>query len=144
MFSRACEHGIKAVIFIASQSIEGKRVKIGDIVEHTGTPEHFTAKVLGALTRANLINSHKGPVGGFDIETSRMKEIKVIEIVLAVDGDSIFNGCGLGLKECSNEEPCPMHNNFVKVRGELKKMLNNTSIYDLSMGIKSGITTLKR
>lgn len=144
MFSKACEHGIKAIIYIATQSMEEKRVKIGDVVERTGSPEAFTAKVLGALTKHNIVNSHTGPFGGFDIDKSRMKEIKVIEIVQAIDGDSIFNGCGLGLKECSNVQPCPMHNKFVKVRSEIKQMLKSTNIYDLAMGIKSGKTVLMR
>lgn len=144
MFSKACEHGIKAIIYIATQSMDGKRVKIGDVIEHTGSPEAFTAKVLGSLTKHNIVNSHTGPFGGFNIDKSRMKEIKVIEIVQAIDGDSIFNGCGLGLSECSNVQPCPMHIKFVKVRSEIKQMLNSMSLYDLAMGIKSGKTVLMR
>ena len=35
MFSKACEHGIKAIIYIATQSMDGKRVKIGDVVENS-------------------------------------------------------------------------------------------------------------
>ena len=57
MFSKACEHGIKAIIYIATQSIEGRRVKIGDVAEHSGSPEAFTAKVLGALTKHKIVNS---------------------------------------------------------------------------------------
>jgi len=144
MFSKACEYGIKAIIYIASQSLEGRRVKIGDIVEHSGSPEAFTGKILGALTKHNIVNSHTGRYGGFDIDTNRLKDIKMSSIVLAIDGDSIYNGCGLGLKECNANEPCPMHENFVKVRGELKKMLTTTSIYDLATGLKSGKTTLVR
>ena len=142
MFSKACEHGIKAIIYIATQSIEGRRVKIGDVVEHSGSPEAFTAKVLGSLTKHNIVNSHTGPYGGFDIDVKKMKEIKVIEIVEAIDGDSIFNGCGLGLSECSTVQPCPMHDKFVKVRNEIKKMLTNTTIHDLALGLKSGKTVL--
>jgi Rrf2 family transcriptional regulator, iron-sulfur cluster assembly transcription factor len=144
MFSKACEHGIKAIIYIATQSIEGRRVKIGDIVEHSGSPEAFTAKVLGALTKHNIVNSHTGPYGGFDIDIKRMKEIKMSEIVEAIDGDSIFNGCGLGLSECNDIKPCPMHEKFIKVRSEIKKMLVSTSIYDLALGLKSGKTVLMR
>lgn len=144
MFSKACEYGIKAVIYIATQSMQGRRVKIGDIVEHVGSPEAFTAKILGQLTRENLIKSHTGPYGGFEIDKDRMKSIKVSQIVFAIDGDEVYNGCGLGLSECSNLQPCPMHDKFVKVRSELKKMLVTTSVYDLAMGIKSGKTILMR
>ena len=67
MFSKACEYGIKAVVYIAIQSKEDRRVKIGDIAENTGTPEAFTAKVLGTLTKQNLVESIKGPYGGFEM-----------------------------------------------------------------------------
>ena len=68
MFSKACEHGIKAIIYIATQSMDGKRVKIGDVVENSGSPEAFTAKVLGSLTKYHIVNSYTGPNGGFFID----------------------------------------------------------------------------
>ncbi len=138
MFSKACEYGIKAMIYIATQSLEGNRVKIGDVVENTGSPEAFTAKILGMLTKYNIVNSLKGPYGGFEIDKHQMKKIKVIEIVSAIDGDNIFNGCALGLSECNNNRPCPMHDKFIKVRTELKQVLENTSIYDLATQFKGG------
>ncbi|MCW5909989.1 MAG: Rrf2 family transcriptional regulator [Cyclobacteriaceae bacterium] len=144
MFSKACEHGIKAIVYIATQSLEGRRVKIGDVVENSGSPEAFTGKILGALTKHNIVNSLTGPYGGFEIAPKRMKEIKVSDIVFAIDGDSVYKGCGLGLSECSNTEPCPVHSKFVKIRNELKKMLETTSIYDLAVGLKSGKTILIR
>ncbi|MBX2887699.1 MAG: Rrf2 family transcriptional regulator [Ferruginibacter sp.] len=144
MFSKACEHGIKAVIYIATQSMEGRRVKIGDVVKNSGSPEAFTAKVLGVLTKHHILSSHKGPNGGFEIDSRKIKSTKMSDIVFAIDGDSIYNGCGLGLSECSNIEPCPVHHKFVKVRDEINKMLTTTSLYDLALGLKSGKTFLKR
>lgn len=144
MFSKACEYGIKAVIYIASQSLEGKRVKIGDIVKNSGSPEAFTAKVLGALTKHLIVHSQTGPNGGFFIDPERMKEIRVSDIVFAIDGDSIYNGCALGLSECNSLQPCPMHDKFVKVRNELRKTLITTTIHDLAIGLKSGKTILMR
>ncbi len=144
MFSKSCEYGLKAVIYIASQSLEGKRIKIDDIAEKAGSPRAFTAKILGTLTKFNIINSLKGPYGGFDIEIKRMKEIKISEIVFAIDGDSIYNGCALGLTECNAQEPCPMHENFVQIREELKKMLETTTIFELATKFNSGESILVR
>lgn len=144
MFSKACEHAIKSIIYIATQSMEGKRVKIGDIVENSGSPEAFTGKVLGALTKHNIVDSQKGPYGGFYIDTAQMKSVRLSDIVYAIDGDSLYNGCALGLKECSHTAPCPMHEKFVQVRSDLKEMLESTSIYDLATGLKAGKTTLIR
>lgn len=144
MFSKACEHGIKALIYIATQSLEGKRVKIGDVVKNSGSPEAFTAKVLGLLTKHDIVNSHKGPNGGFEMDLKQIKKLKLSDIVQTIDGDSIYNGCGLGLSECNSKEPCPVHHKFVVVRDELKEMLTITTLYDLALGLKSGKTFLTR
>ncbi len=144
MFSKACEYGIKAMIYIATQSMKDSRVKIGDIAENVGSPEAFTAKILGALVKHDIVQSLTGPNGGFQIGLNRMKEVRVSDIVFAIDGDSIYNGCGLGLSECRATAPCPMHDKFVKVRAHLKNMLETTSIYDLAIGLKSGKSVLTR
>lgn len=144
MFSKACEYGIKAITYIAKESLKGNRVKTGEIAFHTDSPEPFTAKILGTLTKFDIIHSQTGPNGGFIISKERMKSIKLSDIVNAIDGDSIYNGCVLGYSECNHLKPCPMHHKFVKIRGDIKKMVTTTTIYDLAIGLKSGKSVLKR
>ena len=55
MFSKACEYGIKASIFIAINSYEGKRVSPKEIAKEIDSPEAFTAKILQALVKNNVI-----------------------------------------------------------------------------------------
>lgn len=144
IFSKSCEYGIKAILYIATQSLEGNRVKIGDVAQKAGSPEAFTAKILGTLTKFSIVKSQKGPYGGFEIDIQKMKEVKVSEIVYAIDGDTIYKGCALGLNECNATAPCPMHDKFVQIRGELRKMLETTTIYDLATTLQSGSTILIR
>ena len=68
MFSKACEYGIKATIFIASNSYEKQRVSLKEIAKEIDSPEAFTAKILQNLVRHKIINSVKGAYGGFEIE----------------------------------------------------------------------------
>ena len=144
MFSKACEYGIKAIAYIAKESLDGNRVKIGDISANTDTPGAFTAKILGLLAKNHIVISQTGPHGGFEITKDKMKEVKLSEIVRIIDGDAIYNGCALGYHECNNERPCSMHHKFVKVRADIKKMLTSTTIYDLAQGVKTGKSVLKR
>ncbi len=144
MFSKACEYGIKAMIYVASQSMKGERVKIGEIVEKVGCPEAFTAKIMSDLAKKGLIESLKGPYGGFYMQPGQAESIKAIQIVSVIDGDSIFFGCGLGLNECNAQKPCPMHGKFVKIRSELKKALETTTLMELANGIGSGQSFLVR
>ena len=144
MFSKACEYGIKAAIYVAVQSLEDKRVSLKDIAKEIDSPVAFTAKILQQLVRNHVMSSVMGPTGGFQIEKGKIDEIKLSQIVDAIDGDAIYKGCGLGLKECNAAKPCPVHDKFAKVRDELKNMLENTSLYELATGLEVGLTYLKR
>ncbi len=144
MFSKACEYGIRATVYIAVQSLEDRRVNLKEIAKAIESPEAFTAKILQQLVKSNLIDSTKGPSGGFEINKIQFKQIKLSQIVSAIDGDSIYTGCGLGLKECDENKPCPVHDKFKNIRDELRQMLETTSIEELSLGLKEGLTFLKR
>lgn len=144
MFSKACEYGIKATTYIAMQSLQGRRVNLKEISEKIDSPMAFTAKILHQLAKNHILDSTKGPAGGFQIGKERIDEIKLSEIVYAIDGDSIYEGCGLGLDKCNTNKPCPVHDKFVVIRDELKQMLQSTSLYELATGFEVGLTYLKR
>jgi len=144
MFSKACEYGIRAAVYITLQSLEGRRVSVTEIAEEIDSPVAFTAKILQQLTRNNIVHSVKGPTGGFEIDREDMDDVKLNMIVKAIDGDKIYVGCGLGLKECNANKPCPLHDKFVDIRTNLRTMLQSTSLYELATGLEVGQTYLKR
>ena len=143
MFSKTCEYGIRAAIFIASESYQNNRVGLRAIAEKIDSPEAFTAKILQILSKNNIIRSIKGVGGGFEIPKEKMSQIKLSQIVTALDGDRVFTGCGLGLKQCSEDHPCPVHDKFKSIRNELAFMPENTNLEELAIGIKSGDTFLR-
>lgn len=144
MFSKACEYGIRATLYIALKSLNNERVSLKDIAQEIDSPVAFTAKILQQLARNNIIDSVKGPSGGFQIERDKIDSIKLIQIVSTIDGNDIFMGCGLGLKQCDEQFPCPVHDKFKMIRNDLKDMLENTSVYELASGVDVGLTFLKR
>ncbi|GAA3601217.1 Rrf2 family transcriptional regulator [Flavivirga amylovorans] len=143
MFSKACEYGIKASIFIALNSYRNVRVSLKAIAKEINSPEAFTAKILQDLVRHHVISSTKGAYGGFEIEKELISSVKLSHIVNAIDGDSIYSGCGLGLHTCDESHPCPVHHKFKSIREELKSMLENTNLEELALNIKSGASFLK-
>ncbi|MCV9927007.1 Rrf2 family transcriptional regulator [Flavobacterium sp. LS1R49] len=143
MFSKACEYGIRASIFIATKSSQGIRVGIKDVAKEIDSPEPFTAKIMQILTKSGIIDSSKGVGGGFEVSNDAVKSIKLIQIVDAIDGDNIYKGCGIGLKECSEIHPCPVHNEFKQIRELLLAMLTKTTLQELALGVKSGDFFLK-
>lgn len=143
MFSKACEYGIKAAIFIALSSYKEQRVSLKEIAAEINSPAAFTAKILQALARNNIVDSVKGINGGFEIPKGNISKVKLAHIVKAIDGDQIYNGCGLGLEKCDAKHPCPVHDKFAYIRDNLKFMLETTNLEELALNIKSGISFLK-
>tara|TARA_R110002072_G_scaffold143103_3_gene289061 strand:+ start:948 stop:1382 length:435 start_codon:yes stop_codon:yes gene_type:complete len=143
MFSKACEYGIRATLYIAAQSLQSKRVVLPEIAKAIDSPEPFTAKILQQLAKNKLVQSNKGPNGGFSISEKDMDRIKLKDLVLAIDGEALFSECGLGLKSCDENAPCPIHHTFKPIRTQIIAMLENTSLKSLSVQLEAGDAVLK-
>lgn len=143
MFSKACQYGIRSIIYIWKQSIHGNKVGAKEIAEHVDAPEPFTAKILQDLVRKKIIGSMKGPTGGFYVGKEHEK-YTLKDLVIAIDGDQIFTGCSLGLQSCSELDPCPLHNEIVNLRMKIIQMLTKKSLKELALEVESGETVLAR
>lgn len=137
MFSKTCEYALRAILYIAINSLKGQKTGLKEVAEKLELPAHFLGKILQNLVRQNIISSLKGPTGGFFIDEDGMK-INIFEIVRAVDGIKSLGKCGLGLKECSDSHPCPIHNEFAGYRDNLMLILKRKTIRDLAEEIKVG------
>ena len=144
MFSKACEYGLRASIFIAQQSQLRRKVSLKDVADAIESPEAYTSKILQQLSKNNIIRSDKGPSGGFSMSSSQLDNLKLSDVVFAIDGDDVYIGCGLGLKTCSEVKPCPVHHQFKIIRDKLKSMLENTYINSLAKEYDNGICFLKQ
>ena len=143
IFSKTCEYGIKAVLFIAHTGVQGRKVGIKEIATGIDSPEFFLAKILQDLSRKGLVNSIKGPNGGFYITDESLKR-PISNIVEAIDGDSLFKGCALGLKQCSEINPCPLHEEFKAIRTRIYDMLHTINIDQFNQELMCGILSLKK
>jgi Rrf2 family protein len=143
MLSKTCEYGIRAMIFIAQHSRDGKRIGIREITAGIDSPEHFIAKILQELGRKGIVQSIKGPNGGFYLD-EKGRQCSIAAIVRALDGDELFSGCGLGLRQCSHAHPCPIHSEFKKIREEIETMLEGARIGEFTEKLDEGSLFLKR
>ncbi|WP_209388965.1 Rrf2 family transcriptional regulator [Chryseobacterium sp. RR2-3-20] len=143
MFSKTCEYAIRALIFIAQKSKDRSRISIKDISSGIDSPEYFIAKILQDLSRKGFVQSAKGPNGGFYMDDANLEQ-SVADIVREIDGDKLFSGCGLGLKECSEDHPCPIHNDFKHIRQEIKTMLEESRIQLFVENLDLKLTFLKQ
>ncbi|MGL4347403.1 MAG: RrF2 family transcriptional regulator [Chitinophagaceae bacterium] len=137
MLSISCKAAIKAVVFLGLKSHTQEKKSIKEIAESIEENEHTVGKILQKLVKANILKSTKGPTGGFFI-TNEQTELPVIHIVTAIDGDEIFESCGLGLVRCFEQHPCPLHHDFIPIRSAFKKMCLQKKIYELYKDVYQG------
>jgi Rrf2 family transcriptional regulator, iron-sulfur cluster assembly transcription factor len=142
MFSKACKYAIKSLVYLASRAEEDRKIGLTEIADAIDSPMHFTAKIMQVLSKQGIVSSTKGPNGGFFIEKAA-PDIYLIQVVSAIDGLAHLSGCGLGLKGCSAEHPCPIHNEFSEVRDKLSQLMRGQTIQQLAAEMSNGKSYLK-
>lgn len=141
MLSSTCKTAIKAVIYLASKFESGENAGIKEIAEFIGASEHTVGKLLQTLVKQGVVNSVKGPTGGFYISKEQRKQ-PIINIVEAIDGKQLFKECGLGLSKCSASRPCPIHYDYKEARDKVEKLFSTRKIADLCEPVNDGLAYL--
>lgn len=129
IFSKKCELALQAVLYL---SVKKQNVIVSaiEVSKELKVPKEFVSKVLQLLTDSGIVGSKKGKNGGFYL-AKRPANIKLIDIVEAIDGLEIFNKCVLGFPGCSISEPCPVHDKWGKLREDAYKMLSEETLEQL-------------
>jgi Rrf2 family transcriptional regulator, iron-sulfur cluster assembly transcription factor len=143
IFSKACEYGIRAAVYIAARSLDNKRSSLKAISNEINSPEAFTAKILQLLAKSGIVVSAKGPAGGFEVDVKKMNRVRLVDIVYSIDGGFNDNICVLGLRNCSQKHPCPVHDQYKHIKSNIRAMLNDTTLLEMSTGIREGTTCLR-
>lgn len=136
MFSKSTEYALRAIIYLAQKSSPANKIGITELAEAIGSPKSFTAKILQDLTRDNkLISSVTGPTGGFYL-TDQAKRKSLLHVLTLLQDEGVITGCILGLKECSEINPCPLHAQYKKIKPQLLDMLDHKTIAELASEMK--------
>jgi Rrf2 family transcriptional regulator, iron-sulfur cluster assembly transcription factor len=129
ILSKACEYGVQALLFLDGQP-PGQFVTVKEIAAGTNVSVSFLAKILGRLTAHGLLDSLKGPHGGVRLARPA-EEIRVLEVVQAIDGLDFLRKCVIGFPRCGEGVPCPLHALWGPLREEIQVMLSAKSIGEL-------------
>lgn len=141
MLSHTCKTAIKAVIYLASKEESGDKSGVKEIAKFINASEHTVSKLLQNLVRQKIINSIKGPTGGFYI-TKDQQMAPIIKIVDTIDGKDLFIQCGLGLSKCSSTHPCPIHDDYKKGREIIFELFTTKTINELCGPVENGVAYL--
>lgn len=129
IYSRSCEYALRALTFLAGLP-EGRMATVKEISDEEELPKQFLAKLLQALARAGIVASVKGPGGGFALARPA-KTVTLHDVVTCIDGNVDFDRCAVGLVECSDDAPCPLHDQWKVLRESIKWYLARNDLAGL-------------
>lgn len=128
LYTRGSEYALRA---LQAMTEEPDAIwNVPEICDAAETPEQYTRKVLGQLVRAGILESSRGPGGGFWFARDP-SEVTLYDIVEAIDSGPRFDLCILGFQQCNEEEPCALHDLWSPIKKSALDMLQRKTLADL-------------
>jgi Rrf2 family protein len=143
MLTKSTEYAIRALIYVQIQNWKKLRPGVSEIALEIEASTAFTAKILHQLTSRRVLESMKGRGGGFFF-TGNNSDLSLYQVIILMEGDGLFTKCGFGLKNCNDDNPCPIHDRHIKLRKELFNMANSETVSSLAQKISQGHAVLNR
>lgn len=133
MLSNTSRYAIRALIYLASKKNNGRKIGIKKIAEDLNIPSPFLGKILQTLAKQKVLNSTKGPNGGFSI-SDKTNDLSLFDIIKIIDGDDLFDRCLISDKSCTEMEgnPCSIHKHYESIRKDLRTMFEQHTIQELA------------
>ena len=145
MLSNTSKYAIRAVIYLAINATNNKRIGIKKIADSLDIPSPFLGKILQVLVRRKFLSSTKGPHGGFGLGKDPHK-ITLYDIVIEMDGDDLFNSCLLGTGSCEDHKEdgvyCAIHNDFEALRGQMVELYKKRTIGELASQAENSVDNI--
>jgi Rrf2 family protein len=143
MLAKGTEYAIRALVYIQLKNWQQRRPGVEEIAREIEAPEAYSGKILQTLTKHRLLHSMKGRGGGFFFHNNQ-SDLSLYEVIHVMEGDNCFVKCGFGLKNCNDENPCPLHDKYLEIRDKFLDIVRTETIHSLAERIKEGNAVLNR
>ncbi|MBZ5701413.1 MAG: Rrf2 family transcriptional regulator [Acidobacteriia bacterium] len=133
IYSKPCEYAIRALSNLASA--KDGTARADEIAAAENLPAPVLSKILQELVRKGLLKSRRGPGGGFQLARGA-ELITLRDVVAATDGLDQFQDCAVGLERCSDDSPCPLHDQWKDLRAGFLQYLQDTTLDVMARTVK--------
>jgi Rrf2 family protein len=142
MFNKETEYALRGLVYIKLQNLKDRRPGTMEIAREIEAPQFYTAKILQRLVRAGFLESSKGKGGGFYFDPGK-PDLQLVRLIFATEGDRSYSGCGFGLKQCDENNPCPLHDKYASIRDSINKLLSEETVQSLAEKVYKKELSLK-
>ena len=124
-------YALRAMLDLSLHAGDGP-VMVRDISRRQDISDLYLAQLLSRLKTAGLVRSIRGSKGGF-LLTKPASQIRLIEIVEAMEGSSAPVECVEDAAVCSRGGACPARAVWVEMKKALDQVLESTTLHDLAV-----------
>lgn len=116
---------VTAMIDLALNDGDGP-VTLAEISRRQKISLSYLEQLFGKLRRQSLVNSTRGPGGGYTL-ARKAEEVSVADIILAVDEAVDATQCG-GMENCHDDHKCLTHDLWSNLNDHIFGYLRNVSL----------------
>jgi Rrf2 family protein len=132
MFNKETEYALRGLVYIQIQNLTGRKPGVAEIAREIDAPPFFTAKILQRMARQGFVKSLKGKGGGFYFEKDK-PDLPIKDLIVATQGGNLLSGCGIGLRHCDINNPCPLHEKYAPIREAINSLVSTETIQSLAL-----------
>lgn len=131
LFSQTCEYAFRALAVLAS-SEDGAALLGRELAESACVPASYLSKVLLVLKRGGIVEATRGTGGGYRLARPG-SEITLADVTAVLDPPRSPGGCFLGGgRECSDDDPCPGHDGWGRVKEAYLTFIQQTTLAQIA------------
>lgn len=130
LYRRSGQLALQATLLLALEPPGGSR-RIRELASDLGVAPSYLTKVIQNLTRIGLVRAYRGPGGGVQLGRPA-DEIYPWEVLSAVEPVTDFTKCLLGVQQCSDSRPCPLHSVWAPARERIRQLLQTKSLSEFA------------
>jgi len=143
MFNKETEYALRGLVYVHLQQIKGLKPGILEIAKEIDAPVFYTGKILQRLVKMGFLQSTKGKGGGFYFDLTKA-DLPLKSVIQAIEGEKAYSGCGFGLKSCSDDQHCSLHDQYAPIRESINKLVSQNTVQSLARDFNGGDTILLR
>jgi len=102
-------------------------LNVTQIADSTGASKHHVAKVLQRLVKDDILNSHRGPLGGFSLKGAP-EDTTLLQVYESIEGTIDITDCPVDNHICPFDEHCILGNVANKMTSKFKEYLESQSL----------------
>lgn len=132
--SKITDYGILILVELVrrqDQASEGQELSNARaLANQVELPLPMVSKVLKSLTRAGVLDSHRGAQGGYTL-ARRPEELTVADIIAALEGPVALTQCSAGPHVCDHEDNCSVRSPLLVINHVIQNALAGITLSDM-------------